>query len=240
MVNNIKSKIRIRFIGKELIVLFLIIIASTATIKAQKTIDQGVLTYDISYDLNEDQKKTIDVEKLPSVSKVKFSGPLSKVEIDMGLATLKMIVDGPGRSAVLLVDAPMFQKQYATKFSKEDLEKQGGNLTFKNFKASGEKRNIAGYESEKYTYEDNKDGNYEVWIAPSLKLSAGAILPEFTALKGTPVKYVNMQYGIKNVLTLKDLKEEKTGPFSMSIPSGYEIKTPQEMDDMFKMLNGTN
>lgn len=240
MVNNMKSEIKIRFTGKGLVVLFLMIIASTATIKAQKIIDQGVLTYDISYDLNDDQKKMIDVEKLPSVSKVKFSGPLSKVEIDMGLATLKMIVDGPGRSAILLVDAPLFQKQYATKFNKEDLDKQGGNLSFKNFKATGEKLNIAGYESEKYTYQDNKDENYEVWIAPELKLSAGAILHEFATLKGTPVKYVSIQYGVKNVLTLKELKEEKTGPFSMTIPSGYEIKTPQEMDDMFKMLKGSN
>lgn len=235
-----KTKISIRYRFREVIVLLFIITASTSSIKAQKVIDQGTLTYDISYDLNEDQKKVIDVEKLPSVSKVKFSGPLSKVEIDMGLATLKMIVDGPGREAILLVDAPLIQKQYATKFNKEDLERQGGNLSFKNFKATGDKTKIAGYDAEKYTYQDNKEQNYEVWIAPELKMSAGAVLPEFAALKGTPVKYVSIQYGIKNILTLKNLKEEQTGPFSMAIPQGYEVKTPQEMDEMFKMLNGTN
>lgn len=235
-----KTKISISHSYRGVLILLLIITASTSSIKAQKVIDQGTLTYDISYDLNEDQKKVIDVENLPSVSKVKFSGPLSKVEIDMGLASLKMIVDGPGRAAILLVDAPMIQKQYATKFNKEDLDRQGGNLSFKNFKAPGEKMKIAGYDAEKYTYQDNKEENYEVWIAPQLKMSAGAILPEFAALKGAPVKYVSIQYGIKNILTLKSLTEEKTGPFSMAIPQGYEVKTPQEMDAMFKMLNGTN
>ncbi|HEX8608178.1 MAG TPA: hypothetical protein VF679_06005, partial [Pedobacter sp.] len=132
------------------------------------------------------------------------------------------------------------QKQYATTFTKEDLEKQGGNLTFKNFKATGERKAIGGYDAEKYNYQDNNNETYEVWIAPQLKLSPGAILPEFAELQGTPVKYVSIQYGVKNILTLKSVTEEKTGPFSLAVPSGYEVKTVKEMDEMFKMLNGAN
>jgi hypothetical protein len=226
--------------ARYLLMLVMMFTLSSSSLKAQKIIDQGTLTYDISYDLSDDQKKTIDAEKLPSVSKVKFNGNISKMEIDMGIATLKMIVDGPGKSAVLLVDAPLFQKQYATRFAKEDLEKQGGNLTFKNFKSTGERKSIAGFDSEKYSYQDNNNDNYEVWIASDLKLSPGAIPPEFSGLKGTPVKYVSIQYGVKNVLTLKSVKEEKTGPFSLNIPSGYEVKSVKEMDEMFKMLNGPN
>ena len=208
--------------------------------KAQKIITEGTLTYDIVYDLTDDQKKTIDAENLPSISKVKFNGNLSKIEIDMGVAVLKMIVDGPGRAAILLVDVPIFQKQYATKLSKEDLDKQGGNLTFSDFKASGEKSEIAGYAAEKYTYTDNNKQAYEVWLAPDLKLAPGAILPEFAGLNGSPVKYISLQYGIKTVLTLKSVKEEKTGPFTLTIPSGYEVKSSGEMDEMFKMLRGEN
>jgi hypothetical protein len=240
MVNEIRIANNMFFIGRSFLVLLVALSIGALPSKAQKVIDQGTLTYNISYDLNENQKKTIDVEKLPSISKVKFNGNLSKVEIDMGIASLKMIVDGPGRAAVLLVDAPLFQKQYATKFAKEDLEKQGGNLSFKNFKATSEKMQIAGYDAEKYSYQDNNGENYEVWVAPGLKVSAGAISPEFASLKGTPVKYVSIQYGIKNILTLKSLKEEKTGPFSLVVPSGYELKTVQEMDEMFKMLNSPN
>jgi len=232
--NYLRAGARIHFL------LLTIIITGTLYVKAQKVITQGTLTYNIAYDLTDDQKKTIDSEKLPSISKVKFNGNLSKMEIDMGIASLKMTVDGPGRTALLLVDAPLFQKQYATKFTKEDIEKQGGNLTFKDFKATGERIQIAGFEAEKYTYQDNNDQKYEVWIAPGLKLSPGAILPEFATLKGTPVKYVSMQYGIKNILTLKSVTEEETGPFSLAVPSGYEIKTVQQMDEMFKMLNGAN
>ncbi|MEJ7559493.1 MAG: hypothetical protein WKF66_14385 [Pedobacter sp.] len=233
-----KSKFKIRARALSLVVLM--VTFGSSALKAQKTVNQGTLTYDITYDLNEGQKKTIDAEKLPSVTKVKFNGNMSKMEIDMGLATLKMIVDGPGKLAVLLVDAPLFQKQYAAKFSKEDLEKQGGNLTFKNFKATGVRQIIGGYDAVKYNYQDNNNENYEVWIAPELKLSPGAILPEFSGLKGTPVKYVSLQYGVKNILTLKSVKEEKTGPFTLEVPSGYEVKTVKEMDEMFRMLNGPN
>lgn len=228
------------FRARNLVLLILMMAAGSSSLKAQKIINQGTLTYDISYDLNDNQKKTIDADQLPSISKVKFNGSLSSMEIDMGLATLKMIVDGPGRSAILLVDAPLFQKQYATKFTKQDLEKQGGNLTFKNFKATGERKQIGGYDAEKYGYQDNNNENYEVWIAPNLQLSPGAILPEFAELKGTPVKYISIQYGVKNILTLKNVKEEKTGPFSLTIPSSYELKSVQEIDEMFKMLKGTN
>jgi hypothetical protein len=240
MVKTMTKKNTLLLRATNLLLFVLLIAIGPSSLKAQKTIDQGTLTYDISYDLSDSQKKTIDAEKLPSISKVKFNGNISKMEIDMGLATLKMIVDGPGKSAVLLVDAPLFQKQYAAKFAKEDLEKQGGNLTFKNFKATGELKTIGGYDAEKYSYQDNNNENYEVWVAPELKLAPGAILQEFAGLKGTPVKYVSIQYGVKNILTLKSVKEEKTGPFSLDVPSGYEVKTVKEIYEMFKMLNGAN
>ena len=225
---------------KKILLVLLVSTGLCSISKAQKTINEGTLTYDISYELTEDQKKTIDAENLPSLSKVKFNGNLSKVEIDMGLAVLKMIVDGQDRAAVLLVDVPMFKKQYASKFSKEDLEKQGGNLVFTNFKSTGDKVTIAGYPAEKYAYQDNNGQKYEVWITPGLKLAPGAIPFEFSGLKGTPVKYVSIQYGIRTVLTLKSLKEEKSGPFTLTIPSEYEVKSTAEMDEMFKMLKGTN
>lgn len=211
-----------------------IILVSTALIaKAQKIVDQGTLTYGIEYQLTDEQKKSVDASLLPSQSKVQFNGNISKVEIDMGMAMLKVLTDGVVMNSLILVDIPIAQKQYAAKISKEELEKQAGNLKFSDFKATGEKQTIATYNAEKYTYKDNNGAAYEIWVTSDLKLSPGALPAGFEDLKGkTPVKYTNIQDGFKTVLTLKTFKEEKVGPFSMAIPSGYEEKTMAELKAM--------
>ena len=213
-----------------------VILISTAIIaKAQKVLDQGTLTYGVEYLLTDEQKKQIDVSLLPSQSKVQFNGNISKVEIDMGMAMLKILADGTTRNSLILVDVPIIQKQYAAKVSKEEFEKQSGNLKFSEFKATGEKQNIAGFNAEKYEYKDGNGNSDEVWVTNELTLAPGAIPPGFESIKGTPVKFVNIQDGMKTMLTLKSAKQEKVGPFSMAIPSGYEEKT---VEDLRAMRNG--
>jgi hypothetical protein len=210
-----------------------VILISTAIVaKAQKIVDQGTLTFGIEYQLTDDQKKVIDPSVLPSESKVQFNGNISKIEMDMGPAMIKVFSDGAARTALVLIDIPVAQKQYASKMSKEDLDKQTGNLVFSDFKATGEKQTIAGFNSEKYTYKDNNGANYEVWVTNDLKVTPGATPPGFDQIKGTPVKYTNIRDGFKTVATLKSLKEEKVGPFSLTVPSGYEEKTMAELKAM--------
>ncbi|MHA4895537.1 DUF4412 domain-containing protein [Pedobacter sp. PWIIR3] len=213
-------------------VIAIILIGTAVIAKAQKVIDQGTLTYQIDYMLTDEQKKVIDPSVLPSESKVRFNGNISKVEIDMGAAMIKVFTDAATSNAIVLVDVPIMQKQYAAKMTKEDLAKQAGNLTFGDFKPTGEKQKIAGYEAEKYNYTDNTGAAYEVWITPALKLSSGAVLPTFSKLNGTPVKYTINQNGIKNTLTLKSIKEEKVGPFSLEVPKGYEVTTMEALNAM--------
>lgn len=212
---------------------FALILIGTAVIaKAQKSVDQGTLTYKIDYLLTDEQMKAIDPSVLPSESKVKFNGNLSKVEINMGAAMVNVLTDASTSSALVLVDIPIMQKQYAVKMTEEELAKQSGNLSYNDFAATGEKEKIAGYDAEKYTYKDNNGIGYEVWIAPALKLATGAVLPQFSKLNGFPVKYMVTRNGIKNSLTLKNLKEEKVGPFSMEIPKGYEMTTMEALSAM--------
>ncbi|MES2829297.1 MAG: hypothetical protein V4687_14135 [Bacteroidota bacterium] len=213
-------------------VVALILIGTAFIAKAQKVVDQGTLTYDIEYNLSDDQKKSIDPSVLPSQSKVKFNGNFSKVEIDMGAAQIKILTDASEHNALVLVDVPMIQKQYAAKMTKAELDKQAGNLIYSDFSPTGEKQKIAGYDAEKYSYKDNNGANYEVWVAPGLKLSNGAILPQFAKLKGSPVKYSYTQKGLKNTLTLRSIKEEKIAPMSLVVPKGYELTTMEALDAM--------
>jgi hypothetical protein len=213
-------------------VLVIILIGTAIIAKAQKVIDAGTITYGVEYVLNDDQKKQVDASVLPSESKVEFNGNMSKVQIDMGMAMLKILTDASVKNALVLVDIPMMQKQYAAKMSKEDIEQQSGSLKFSGFTATGEKQNIAGFNAVKYNYKDNNGANYELWATTELKLAAGAIPLGFEEVKGTPIKFSNSQDGYKTVLTLKNVKEDKVGPFSLDIPKGYELKTMEELKAM--------
>lgn len=210
-----------------------IILISTAIIsKAQKVFEQGTITYGVEYVLTDEQKKQIDASVLPSESKVEFNGGMSKLQTDMGVAMLKIINDATIDKALILVDIPIMQKKYAVKLSTEELEKQNGLLKYSDFKATGEKQNIAGYNAEKYTYKDNRGANYELWATHEIKLPKGANPRGFGELKATAVKFVNIQDGLKTLVTLKNVKDEKTGPFSLDIPNGYEEKTMDELKAM--------
>ncbi|WEK17605.1 MAG: hypothetical protein P0Y49_12450 [Candidatus Pedobacter colombiensis] len=213
-------------------VLVIILIGTAIVAKAQKVIDAGTITYGVEYVLTDDQKKQVDPSVLPSESKVEFNGNISKVQMDLGMAMLKVLTDGAASNALVLVDIPMMQKQYAAKMSKEEIEKQRGSLKYSDFKATGEKQNIAGFNAEKYTYKDNNGADYELWATTELKLPLGANPPGFADLNGTPIKFTNTQDGFKTLLTLKSVKEGKIGPFSLDVPKGYEIKTMDELKAM--------
>ncbi len=213
-------------------VVALILISTAIIAKAQKIVNQGTLTYGIEYVLTDEQKKAIDVSMLPSESKVQFNGNISKVEMDMGMAMLKILTDGSNRTGLVLVDIPIAQKQYAAKVTREEADKQMGNKTFSDFKATGEQQKIAGYNAEKYSYKDENGGTFEVWVSNDIKFSAGAVPPGFGAVKGTPVKFTNIQDGYTTVLTLKSLKEDKVGPFTLEVPKGYEEKTMADLKAM--------
>lgn len=213
-------------------VLAIVLIGATIIAKAQKAFESGTLTYNVEYQLTDDQKKVIDPSVLPSESKVEFNGNLAKVQVDMGMAMLKVISDASANNAIVLVDIPMMQKQYAAKMSKEDIDKQHNSVTFSDFKATGEQQKIGDYNTEKYTYKDNSGAEYELWATKEIKLPLGANPRGFQDLNATAIKFVNLQDGVKTLMTLKNVSEGKVGPFSTEVPKGYELKTMAELKAM--------
>jgi hypothetical protein len=213
-------------------VLALLLLCTAALAQAQKTINEGTVSYGITYELTPEQKNMIDASVLPAESALEFNGHLGRVKMDLGGALLNVISDANTRTALLLIDIPMAEKHFATKMSAEEVLKQKGNTKYSNFKPTGEKQTIAGYKAEKYTYNDEKGANLELWLTKDVKLAKGAEYEEFAALNGTPLVFTLYGNGIKSVYTLKSVKENKVGPFSMDIPQGYQEKTMAEMAAM--------
>ena len=226
MVN--KTKINMMFKSMKTGVLAAILISTAIVANAQKKVSEGTITYKMDYTLTADQAGM--ESQLPTESKVKFSGQMSKVEMEQGPATITVISDIATHNGLILIDVPVAQMQFAVKQGKEEYEKaMAAAPKFSDFTPTGEKQVIATYNVEKYTYKDDKGGTYELWTTNDIELPKGLSGDEFKDVKGSLVKFTRVQNGIKTTMTIKAIAEGKTGPFSLEVPSGYEVKTMEEI-----------
>jgi hypothetical protein len=212
-------------------VLAAILISTAVVAHAQKKVNEGTLTYAMTYELTPDQQSM--ASQLPAETKFKFNGNVSKIEMDQGGATIVIITDGVQKNGLVLVSIPMMQKQYAAKSSKEDTEAMMGKTpVFTDFKATGEKQKVGNYNAEKYTYKDDKGTAQELWATTDIELPIGVIGEEFKAVKGTPIKFTRSQNGVKANVTIKALVEDKVGPISLEVPAGYESISLADLKSM--------
>lgn len=212
-------------------VLAAILISTAIVAHAQKKLAEGVLIYTSAYAPTAEQEAA--VAQMPKETKTKFNGNLLTTSFETGPATVKLVQDFSTLNSLVLIDVPIAQMQFAIKGDKASYEKDNAaNPTLSDFKATGEKQNINGYNTEKYIYKDNKGSSYELWTTNDIELPAGFFGPEFKEVKGTLVKYTAFQQGVKTTLTLKSISEEKVPALSLEVPKGYELKTMEEIRAM--------
>lgn len=205
-----------------------ILMSSAVIAFAQKNISEGTLTYGMVYELSPEQSSL--ASQLPPETICKFNDSMISIETERGPAKITILADGLTKSGLILVDIPIMQKQYAVKTNKEQREQtMGPTPKLSDFKATGEKQKTGTFDTERYTYKDDKGVAHELWATTSLILPEGVVAEEFKELKATPVKYTRLQNGIKTTVTLKEINEEKVGPISLGIPSGYEVTTMEAL-----------
>lgn len=212
-------------------VLAAILMSATIFAHAQKKISEGTLTFGAEY------APTAELEamaaSLPKEVKTKFNGPLTKMVMEQGPATITILQDVASHEGLVLIDVPVAQMQFAVKQSKADYEKAMEAMPkFSDFKATGEKKMIGAYNSEKYTYKDDKGATYELWASNDIELPTGFFGEQFKDVKGALIKYTTYSQGIKTTLSIKNLAEDKVGALSLDVPKGYEIKTMEEIQAM--------
>jgi hypothetical protein len=204
-----------------------VILLSTAIIaKAQKKFTEGTITYGLEYSLTDDQKSMLAGQELPKELKVKFSNGFTQIKMEQGPAIINIINNNNDDTGLILVDVPIAQKQYAVKQTKEQvLEYRAASSKNANFKATGEKQNIGGFNAEKYTYTDGDGKTQELWATTEIEMPAVGTQAFFKDLKAFPVKYSIKQNGILTTNTLKSIAEGKVEKISDEVPSGYEVTT---------------
>jgi len=197
-----------------------LILVSTAIIAhAQKKITEGTLVYGTKY--------KVDMPGAPEEQKIKFNGDVSKLELDLGPASVGVFMDNKSGTGLLLVDIPVAQKQLASKMTKADMDEQNAaRPKYSDFKATGEKKTVGGYNAEKYTFKDDKGGTGELWATTDLDVPLNIATSDFKDVKGFPV-LIETSMG---TVTLKSVTEGKVGELSVTkIPAGYDEITYAEM-----------
>lgn len=200
-------------------VLSMIIVGTAIIAQAQTKITEGVAMYNT------------EANGVSATTKIEFNGGISKMTIEQGPATIMIISDVKNMVGVVAVSVPVAQIMSAAKMTKADIEaeraKSGGKPS--DFVATGEKKMIAGYNAEKYTYKGGDGGAYEVWVTTELDIPANSMSGEFSDIKGTPVKIT----GKDATITLASVKEAKVGPLSATtVPAGYDEITYAELRSM--------
>lgn len=203
-------------------VLAAILISTAIVAHAQKKLTEGTLVYGIEY--------KIDAPGAPDENKIKFNGDISRMEINAGPATIGISIDQKTGTGLVTVSVPVAQMQKAAKMSKAEVEEGNPNKSkLSDFKATGEKAVIAGYNTEKYTYKNDKGESGELWATTELELPINIITSSFKDFKGTVIKYSDANATI----TLKSIKDEKVGVLSVTtIPTGFDEITYTEMKAM--------
>lgn len=200
-------------------VLAFILVGTAILAHAQKKVTEGTLVYSMKY--------KVSAPGAPEEQKVKFNGDISKLEMEFGPAAIGVLLDTKTGTGLLLVDIPVAQKQLASKMTKADMDEQNAaKPKYSDFKATGEKKTIAGYSAEKYTFKDDKGGTGELWATSDIDLPVNIATSEFKDVKGTVV----MVDTPMATVTLKSLTEGKVGELSVTkIPAGYDEITYAEM-----------
>ncbi|WP_421943591.1 hypothetical protein [Pedobacter sp.] len=203
-------------------VVALILVSAAIIAHAQKKITEGTIVYGIKY--------KIDAPGAPEQQKIKFNGDISKLELSFGPAAVGVLLDIKSGAGLTLVDIPVAQKQLAAKMSKADMdESKNSRPQYSDFKATGEKKTIGGYNAEKYTFKDSKGGAGELWATTDVDVPLNIATADFKDVKG----FVVLIDTPEATLTLKSLTEGKVGELSITkIPSGYDEITYADLKAM--------
>ncbi|TDG35779.1 hypothetical protein EZJ43_12225 [Pedobacter changchengzhani] len=202
-------------------VLALILVATAVIAHAQKTVNEGTMTFNVVAN-----GATTEIKN-------KFNGDLTRIEMQAGPALINVISNTATKTGLLLIDVPIAQKQFAVKISKEETEKQEAAMpVFSDFKATGEKQMFATLNAEKYTYKDDKGASHELWATKDITIPALKGKGFFKTLDAVPVKYTATINGVESNMTLKSMSTDKVGAISLDVPDGYDITTMDELKAM--------
>jgi Domain of unknown function (DUF4412) len=201
---------------------------------AQKKINEGTVTYTVSFELPADKQQFAAM--LPKEITSYFRGDSTASTVQQGPATIKTIQDYKTNYQTLLIDVPAASKKIAVVLKPDEIEQMDATDPKLTPAAGTEKQTIDGYNCTKITATDSKSGaKYDVWVTKDIDMVPNSLTRLVSTFGGVPIKFVTFNQGIKVNAEIKEIKETP-------VPKGYFTATKDyqsmTMDELKAMTSG--
>jgi hypothetical protein len=208
------------------LIVALLLISFPASLFAQKSVSEGKVVFDISF--NEEDMDPQMKAMMPTESTVYFKGGKSCTELSMAMGmSSASIYDSKTGQITALTDF-MGNKTYMTMDASKESAKQGKPSV----EQTSETKTIAGYVCKKAVVK-LADGSTNV-VYYTDKITAGmAEIAGAKDLGGYPMQYTIEQMGFKMTFTAKTVTAEKVSDDKFKVPAGYKFVTQEELQKMY-------
>lgn len=201
------------------------------TIVGSAQVKTGTVNYSISLESGmEDnafaQEMMKDAEMIAA-----FDAKNNSVKTTMGLfMTSSTVVQRKKKKAVMLTDA--MGTQYGVNLTLSELKKQ--NTATSSFVETGETKEILGYLCKKGTFTAEGGTTGEVWYTTDIKANMDG--QQFFSItnKGFILEEISVTDGVTLKITATSINTAPVNAevFSLTIPEGYQVMTPEEFENL--------
>ena len=219
-------------INKFNITFLFILFLSTISIAQNDVKFEGVIIFDMEME-NDGMDPTAASIINDLQTKIYIKGHLNRTEINSPLGNNITITDSKNNSNVNLID--LMGNKYLIRSGSEDIKKQELISNEIIIKYSDEKKQIAGYNCKKADLFHPKEGSISVYYTE--EISNSAYDSRFKDLKGLALEYEISQFGVKMIVTAKEVRKEMVDVKLFDIPKGYKETT---QDELIKIFEGKN
>jgi hypothetical protein len=196
------------------VALGIVLAATTISASAQKTYNEGVLSYSM-----EMQGQQADVKQY-------FTPDSSAALITMGPANIKVLSDAKHDYLAVLVDVPVASMKKAGIATPAELEEGMAALPSFTFAPTTETKQISGFNCKKVVAKDKKSGKtYDVWITNDITVPQTALPLYYASIGGFPVQYTAFQQGQEQSITIATISGDKAPAGTFGIPKDFEKGT---------------
>lgn len=194
--------------------------------KSQNNSDfEGVIIYDMEMeDVGMDPTSASTFDNLQTKTYIKGHESRSEIKSDFGNNVT--ITDSKKKISIILLDIMGMKFSISSNFE----QAQNNEIVIK---YTDEKKLIAGYTCKKAELIDPKEGSISVFYTEEIPISIYDT--RFIGLKGFPLEYEVNQFGLKMIVTAKEVNKEAVNSTLFDIPEGYRPTTQQEL---IKMVEG--
>ncbi|MBA6153784.1 DUF4412 domain-containing protein [Gelidibacter maritimus] len=208
-------------------ILFIVAVTLSATMFAQKQIDEGVIISKQTMSSDNEQMNAQLAMLGDMTTTTYFKNDKSRSELSNPMTgNTVFIADNNSKKSLVLMDNPMIGKKYM----ESDISPSEEDAKGISIEKTNETKTILGYECTKYNVTMNRDGadvQMEVYATDKLKAISQQATTFGKEFSGFPM-YMSMainQQGMKMnmVIEVTDVKAEKVADekFNMTPPEGY-------------------